>query len=68
MPMISMNAMLITLAQQEAQIKELKDQIAMLQSLLENHQRIRLAQELVDLVKQYPDKLYYPIVASTERH
>lgn len=68
MPMISMNALLNTLAQQELQIKELKQQVAVLQSLLEQQQRIRLAQELVDLVQQYPDKLHYPIVASTERH
>lgn len=68
MPMISLNALLKTVAEQDAQIKELKNQIVYLQSLLEHQDRIRLAQELVDLVKQYPEALHYPIVASTETH
>ncbi len=68
MPMISMNALLKTLAEQDAQIKELKTQIVQLQSLLEHQDRIKLAKELVDLVRQYPGALHYPIVASTETH
>lgn len=68
MPMISINALFNTIAEQDAQIKSLKAEIDQLQSLLKNQQRSDRVQALVELVKDYPEKLHYPIVLSTETH
>lgn len=68
MPMISVDSLLRTIAEQNQQIQQLNEQIRMLQATLENQHRIKLAMELVELVRQHPDKLHYPIVASTEMH
>jgi len=68
MPMISIETILRTVAEQEQQIRELKRQVALLEAQLETRDRVRLAQELVDLVRDYPGSVRYPIVASTEKH
>jgi len=68
MPMISVDALLRTIAEQNEQIQQLNEQIRVLQHQLEHQHRLKLAMELVELVRQYPDKLHYPIVASTETH
>lgn len=68
MPMISMEAIFRTIHEQDAQIKELKQKIAVLESLLQNQKRIELAEELVKLVRDYPEKLPNPMVVSTDFH
>lgn len=68
MSTMSLEALLRTVSEQEAQIVELKRQVVWLQSLLENQRRLHLAQELVQMVCQYPDKLDRPMVVSTEIH
>ncbi len=68
MPMISLEAIFRTIADQDEQIQELKEQVAVLQSQLENRNKEKLTRELVELVDDYPETLHFPIVESTEIH
>ncbi|WAR46581.1 hypothetical protein [Methylomonas rapida] len=68
MPMISLEALLKTVAEQDAEIKELRKQLSHLEALLKNQDKMKIAWELVEFVQDYPGKLHYPIVASTEVH
>ncbi len=68
MSTMTLETLLQTVAEQEGQIAELKSQLIWLQALLENQRRLHLAQELVQMVSQYPGKLNCPMVVSTEVH
>lgn len=68
MPMISIEALLKTVAEQDAQIQELRKHVTYLEALLKKQDKIKMAFELVEFVQDYPKKLHYPIVASTEVH
>jgi len=68
MPIISMEAIFKTIADQEAQIKELKKQVSFLESLLKNQDRIKATQELVVFIQDYPETLDQPMIVSTDIH
>lgn len=68
MPMIPVEAIFRTIAEQDAQIKELKQQIIQLKCLLEEKNQQNLVQELAGLVNDYPEKLQNPLIVSTEIH
>ena len=68
MPLISVEAMFRTIAEQQVQIKELKEQVAQLELMLEQQNQANLAQELVNLLSEYPEKLQNPIIASIDVH
>ena len=68
MPIISMEAIFKTIAEQDVQIKELKKQVSFLESLLKNQDKIKAAQELVAFVQDYPEKLDQAMVVSTDIH
>jgi hypothetical protein len=68
MPLISVDAMLKTIAEQQTQIQELKEQIAQLHFMLEKQNAMSLTQELLELVKKYPEKLDNPIIGSIDLH
>lgn len=66
--MIPVEAIFRTIAEQDAQIKELKQQIIQLKCLLEEKNQQNLVQELAGLVNDYPEKLQNPLIVSTEIH
>jgi small-conductance mechanosensitive channel len=68
MPLISVEAMLKTIAEQQVQIKELREQVTQLELMLKHQNQVNLAQELVDLLSKYPEKLENPIIASIDVH
>jgi len=68
MPMLFMETIFKTIAEQDMQIKELKKQVSFLESLLKNQGKIKAAQELVVFVQDYPEKLDQPMIVSTDIH
>ncbi len=68
MPLISVEAMFKTIAEQQAQIKELKEQVAQLEFMLDYQNQANLARELVNMLDEYPEKLQSPIIASIDVH
>ena len=68
MPLISLDAMFKTITEQQAQIKELKEQVSQLESMLKNQNAEALTQELMELLSKYPEKLDNPIIASIDLH
>lgn len=68
MPLISAEAMFKTIAEQQAQIKELQEQVAQLELMLEHQNQATLAQELVNMLDEYPETLHAPIIASIDVH
>jgi hypothetical protein len=68
MPMISLDTLLRTLAQQNQEIDELKIRIAELESLLSIQTEEALAGDLASLIFEHPEDLENVIIASTDYH
>ena len=68
MPLVSVEAMFKTIAEQQLQIKELQEQVMQLESMLEQQNQTSLARELVNMLQDYPGKLQTPIIASIDVH
>lgn len=68
MPIMSLETILKTLAEQQAQIKQLQEEKHQLELMLVNQQKILLTQELVGMLSHCPSESSTPIIASIARH
>lgn len=69
MPLVSLETMVKTIADQQTQIKQLTEKVTQLEMLLAEGRERYLVQELVELVRDYPEQLAnHPIIASLDKH
>lgn len=68
MPIIPVDALLRTIAEQRSQIDELMLRIAELEFLLEMQHEETLVAQLAEMVMDHPEKGDYAIIASIDFH
>ena len=68
MPLIPVESLLKTIAEQQMQIKELQQSVADLEALLDSRQQQDRINQLERLLKEYPDKLDFSLIASIDSH
>ncbi|MGD0958250.1 MAG: hypothetical protein ABSB19_00435 [Methylomonas sp.] len=68
MPLVSIEALLRTLAEQQDEITELREQVTELEYRLENHNTEMLTQELEKMLDGHANQTGGSIIASIEMH
>ena len=68
MPLVSLEAMFNVINEQQTQIRELKERIAMLEALLQDRDTMIRARQLAEMVNEHPETTKHSLISSTEVH